>query len=399
MKKIINILFISTFLIIIFSVGIISYVKDDRPISPVENRTLAQRPFIDPKTIVSGKFFKDFETYFADQIYGRDHILKAYTKEQLFLKRAIINDIVVAKNDWLLYEPSAAGIAYEEMDKSLANLKTLADETGVEVHFAAAPYKMNMLENIYPTFINEQLGIKRQQYFMSHLPSNVHGINLYQSYKEEFTQDQLETMFFKTDHHWNIDGAFIGYQKIINGLSDNSKIFKGKPLEKENMKMVCNHEAQFVGSLNQRLYSMVNTEGEKACYYEPFFDADHGKVSTKTWDGKVYNNIKDIYASGVNRKDTIMYGHLFTWDYPEIKFEYDNAPNDLHVLILKDSYGNPIQPFLAQHFSKTSILDIRHYQEKSIAQYVKDNKVDMILFVYNDSNLTGAMYEFVPKAK
>lgn len=397
MKKIIHILFITAFLAIIFSVGIYSYFEPDRPTSTVENRTLAQRPIISKQTVTSGVFFKKFETYFSDQLYGRDEIIKAYTKEQLLLHRSIINNIVVAKDNWLLYNPSTQRM-YKDIDQSLAKLQELSDETGVEIYFAATPYKMNILKNIYPSFINEQLGVENQKYFMSHLPSSVHGINMYQYFKDTYSQDQLETMYFKTDHHWNIDGAFAGYQKIINDISASSKLFKGKPLEKENLKLVCNNKSAFVGTLNLRLYSIIDTKDEKICYYSPFFNPNKGKVVAKQIYGENLTNIKDIYAAGFTR-DTVFYGHLFTWDLPEINFEYQNTGNDLHLLVLKDSYVNPIQPFLAQHFNKTSILDIRHYHEKTVAQYIKDNKIDIVLVAYNDSNLTGPMYDFTTLPK
>jgi hypothetical protein len=394
MKKIIQLLFILAFLIIIFSVGIITYLEPDRPTSTVENRTLAQRPVITKQAVVSGEFFKNFETYFADQLYGRDEIIKAYTKEQLLLNRTIINNIVVAKDDWLLYNPSTqTNSVYKDMDQSLANLKQLADETGVEFYFAATPYKMIVLKDIYPSYINEQVGVKNQKYFMSHLPRPIHGINLYQYFKDTYSEKQLESMYFKTDHHWNIDGAFAGYQKMITDMSATSKLFEGKPVEKENLKLVCNQKSDFVGTLNLRLYSIVDTSDEKICYYDPFFNSKNGKVTAKQIYGPVLTNINDIYASGFQR-EKVFYGHLFTWDLPEINFEYQHTGNNLHLLVLKDSYMNPIQPFIAQHFNKTSILDIRHYHEKTVAQYIKDNKIDIVLIAYNDSNLTGAMYEF-----
>lgn len=252
---------------------------------------------------------------------------------------------------------------------------------------------MNMLEDIYPTYINEQIGVENRNYFMNHLPNTIQGIDLYQSFKESYSQSQLKTMYFKTDHHWNIEGAFAGYQKIIQEMNDKSKLFKGKPVQKENLTLVCNNESSFVGSLNLRLYSIIDTSEEKICYYNPVFNSKEGKVTAKQMTGETLTSINDIYATGLER-DKVFYGHLFTWDLPEINFEYQNTGNDLHLLVLKDSYGNPIQPFIAQHFNKTSILDIRHYSEKTVSQYIIDNKIDIVLFVYNDSNLTGQMFEF-----
>ncbi|WP_312473465.1 DHHW family protein [Neobacillus sp.] len=395
MKKFNNILFTLVFLGIIFSVGTISFLKQDRNISSIENRTLAQRPDLTKQSFLSGEYFKNFETYFSDQLAGRDEIIKVYTEEQLFLNKTIINNIVVAKDNWLLYNPSTENVK-KEMDKSLSNLNNLADTfkgTGVEFYFAAAPYKMNILKDIYPSYINEQLGVQNQKYFMSHLPSSYHGINLYQYFKQNYSEPQLKSMYFKTDHHWNIEGAFAGYQEIIKQMSAASKQFKAKPVNKENLSLVCNHKSSFVGTLNLRLYSLIDTNEEKICYYDPVFNPKTGKVTVQTGTGDALTNINQIYGAGFNKKE-VLYGDLFTWDLAEINYEYQNTGNDLHLLVLKDSYANPIQPFIAEHFNKTSVLDIRHYHKTSVAQYIKDNKIDIVLFLYNDSNLTGAMYEF-----
>ncbi|MGQ0518406.1 hypothetical protein ACT453_54090, partial [Bacillus sp. D-CC] len=51
-------------------------------------------------------------------------------------------------------------------------------------------------------------------------------------------------------------------------------------------------------------------------------------------------------------------------------------------------------PHLAQSFKYTSILDLRHYHEKDVYQYIQDNNINMVLFVYSDSNLSGDMFKF-----
>lgn len=394
MKKFNNVLLILVFLGIIFSGGIFSILEKDRDISTIENRTLAQRPDFNKQSFLSGEYFKNFETYFSDQLVGRDEIIKAYTEEQLFLNKTIINNIVVAKNNWLLYNPAASSNITKEMNQSLSNLNDLAasfKNSNVEFYFAAVPYKMNILKDIYPNYINEQLGVKNQKYFMSRLPNSYHGINLYQNFKENYSEQQLQSMYFKTDHHWNIDGAFAGYQEIIKEMSAASKHFKAEPIKKESLRVVCNNKSSFVGTLNLRLYSLIDTSDEKICYYDPVFHPDKGKVQIGA--GSYLTNINQMYGTGINKKE-VSYGDLFTWDMPEINYEYQNTGNDLHLLVIKDSYANPIHPFFAQHFHKTSILDIRHYHTKSVSQYIKDNKIDMVLFLYNDSNLTGNMYEF-----
>lgn len=84
---------------------------------------------------------------------------------------------------------------------------------------------------------------------------------------------------------------------------------------------------------------------------------------------------------------------VFSGDMAEIHFHYKNK-NNTNLLVLKDSYANAIVPFLAQHFSDTYVLDLRHYKEKSVYQYIKDHDINVVLILYNDTNLSGEMYSF-----
>lgn len=62
--------------------------------------------------------------------------------------------------------------------------------------------------------------------------------------------------------------------------------------------------------------------------------------------------------------------------------ENSKAKEDKEILILKDSYANIFLPFLANHYSKIHILDLRYYNV-SVSEYCMENHIDQILFLYN----------------
>lgn len=387
-----NIVLILCFCFVIFSVGIITFKTPDQEISKVENRKLAQMPQFTKNSILSGEFFKQFETYFSDQIYNRDSYIKDYTREALLMRKTIINGVVLTKGDWLLFPPSEK-LYKPEIQQSTTELKKLAEsptEKKVEYYFALAPYKMNILMDKYPSYLPRNTGVENQRYFLEKLPNSIHPISLYDQFKKNFSEEEIGSMYFKTDHHWNMDGAFAAYQMIINSIAKQSELFHDKPYDRKDYDLRCNNDAKFVGSMNGRLYSLVSVASEKKCQYVPNFDNHMISAVARSWDGSTYSSFDQFYGAGFNNKN-VLYGDLFTWDYPEAKFEF-KTDNDLHLLILKDSYGNPIQPFLAQHFSKTSVLDLRHYHDKSVKDYIKDNDIDIVVFLYNDSNLFGNMF-------
>jgi len=146
------------FLIIIFGLGVATFLTPDRENSEVENRSLAQIPVVTKESITSGELFGNLDRYFTDQFYKRDWFIKKYTEEQMYMGKTYVNDIVVADNDWLMFPPIDQ--TYEnEIKQSINQLDSLADSfkgEAVEFYMALAPYKMNLLINKYPDYLMQK---------------------------------------------------------------------------------------------------------------------------------------------------------------------------------------------------------------------------------------------------
>ncbi|WP_242141936.1 MULTISPECIES: secondary cell wall polysaccharide O-acetyltransferase PatB1 [unclassified Bacillus cereus group] len=394
MKKLGNFVLCIGFLTIILSFGIISFLKTDRAISPVENRQLAQKPALTKESIVSGNFFKDFEAYTNDQLVGRDELIKTYTLAQIKMDKSLINDIILTDDKWLLKNP-AWTTKYKEIDESMPRIQELSQflkEQNIEFYFALPPSKTNALSFKLPSHI-QTYAKENLQYFLNHLPADVKPIKIMEYFQKQYTQKEIQDMYFKTDHHWNMDGAFLGYQYIMNTIKQESSIYIWKEVKREDYTRVCANNKRLVGSFNNQLYQLIDATGEKLCYYTPKDGFHFTSVTIKDANGTIYHSLDELYGTE-KQKDTTSYAGYYTNDYPEIIFENHDAPNNTRILILKDSFANAIIPHFAQNFKHTSILDLRHYHEKDVYQYIKDNNINMVLFVYSDSNLSGEMYKF-----
>ncbi|MEC2922130.1 secondary cell wall polysaccharide O-acetyltransferase PatB1 [Bacillus tropicus] len=394
MKKLGNLILFIGFLTIIFSFGILSLLKTDRDISPVENRPLAQKPALTKEALLTGSFFKDFETYTNDQLIGRDELIKNYTIAQINMGKSLINDIILTDDKWLLKNPAWTK-KYNEIDQSMPAINDLSQffkEQNVEFYFALPPSKTNALSFKLPSHIHTYAQ-ENLNYFLKKLPPDVKPIKLMEHLKKNYTNEEIQDMYFKTDHHWNMDGAFLGYQYIMNTIGQQSSIYKGKEIKKEDYTRTCAQNKHLIGSFNNQLYQLIDANGEKLCYYTPKDGFNFTSVTAKDAKGTIHQSLDEIY--GIEKqKDTTSYAGYYTDDYPEIVIENNNAQNEVRALVLKDSFANAIVPHLAQSFKHTSILDLRHYHEKDVYQYMKDNNINMVLFVYSDSNLSGDMFKF-----
>ncbi|WP_304969500.1 hypothetical protein [Romboutsia ilealis] len=75
-KNLLKFITIAFFLIFIFSVPIITLFTEDKKISEIENKILAQLPRISFENISSKRFMKDFDEYTSDQFPLRSDFIK-----------------------------------------------------------------------------------------------------------------------------------------------------------------------------------------------------------------------------------------------------------------------------------------------------------------------------------
>ena len=65
-----------------------------------------------------------------------------------------------------------------------------------------------------------------------------------------------------------------------------------------------------------------------------------------------------------------------------VKSESIETTNEESVLIIKDSYGNSVVPFLAEHYSNIYMMDLRYYHE-NVDEFIEAHNVSKIIFIHN----------------
>ena len=176
--------------------------------------------------------------------------------------------------------------------------------------------------------------------------------------------DKFKTYFYKTDHHWNLNGSYQGYKDIIKMIYPNDKILVPKKI-----KTVTN--SKFTGSASKTSKFISLNETFKYYYFDlpkhyEYIDGfleDYGNYEDPESEIK---NYKNIYA--------IVYGG----DEKEIIFDYNNSEKE-NLLLIASSYSNPINRLVASHFNNTYVVDFRHYEDFNIESYVESHDIDKIL--------------------
>jgi len=416
-----------TFLIVIFGFSIASLIMPDRQFSASENRTLSKLPAMRVDSLFSRSYFEDMNQYFNDQIVLRDGMVKLYQRQQnskvfnamLFenmlhtnppmkpedgtevKESRIVSKLVLTNNKWMFPTPSKV-VYKKQIDAATAKLNeaiTFAEELGTETFFVFNPSRTKALMHLYPTYLRTDSYVESKEYFLSKLDKDINVVNIGNKF-DTFTNAELEDMYLETDHHWNIKGAFTAYQEMITQISNRSPIFEDEPMTLDEINISQLIDGKFEGSYNNQINYVINPEkADRTIIYEPKIPFSFSKFEVINKDGsQTIKDFNDFYGFKIGRS-TYAYGTIFGGDRQKISYENPQANNQLNVLLLKDSFMNPLTPYLAQHFNKLTVLDNRYYSEFSLQNVLTTGQYDMLIIAFHDDNLFSGNYEFEKKSE
>lgn len=422
MSKRISIIYMVSFLAIIFGFAIASILTPDKDISTIENRTLSKLPTISLEAITTRTFFEDMNQYVNDQIIFRNEMVSIYQHQQnsslfnsMLLENMInaneprkpedgtkikdsrrVSDLVVTNHKWIL--PVTDKVVHtEKIDESTAKLNdavSFAEEQNTETYFVFNPSRTKSLMHLYPKYLQTDAYATSKDYFLSKLDKDINVVNIGNKF-DTFTKAQLEELYLETDHHWNIKGAFTAYQEMITQISNKSVKFEDKPMSISDLNVSKLTTGSFEGSYNTQINDAVSPKkADRTMIYEPKIPFIFKNFEVINKDGEqTLSSFKDFYGFKQGRS-VYSYGTIYGGDRRKITYENSKANNQLNVLLLKDSFMNPITPYLAQHFNKLTVFDNRYYSEFSLREILKSEHYNMLIIAFHDDNLFSGTYQF-----
>ena len=84
-----------------------------------------------------------------------------------------------------------------------------------------------------------------------------------------------------------------------------------------------------------------------------------------------------------------LYSTFIAGDEPISIIENPTITDGSSVLVVKDSFGNAFVPFLVNNYQTVYVIDYR-YTDTNIVEYVKENKIQDVIFL-NNISLAGTL--------
>lgn len=356
-NKVITILFVGY--IFFFCIG--SIIMKDRDFSEMENRSLQQFPELSGKTLVNGTFTEEFEEYMCDQIILKDTLVRIKVHTNRFLGQSLVNNVYFSEDDMLIGKYNNP---YEQLDVNLGYVNEFAElNPDLNVIWLVAPNASYIYEDKLPDYATSY----DQGEVLAYLADNtVQDIKLIDCSKS-LMDAKDEYIYYNTDHHWTMNGAYIGYETYCNEVGIT-------PMSVEDYEVVSGSK-EFYGTL----YSNAPTFGQKMdevlIYNNPVGEYTVEYMDDKVTTDSLYNmdnlKIKDKYTTYLDGNHSIL----------KITSNATAGDNG-KLIVVKDSYGHCLIPLLADHYSEIYVVDLRYYHD-SVSQLASENDITEILLINN----------------
>ena len=348
-------------------------VSPDRTFSEMENRNLEQLPTPSVKTLLSGEFMKDFETYTTDQFVGRDSWIGLKSTTERVLGKQENNSVYFCDKDTLITrfdQPDS-----QKVTDNLTYVNNFVENVDIPVTFSLIPTQACIWADRLPAGAPNA----SQTDILDQAQAAVPGATWADLYTPLW-EHRDEDIFYRTDHHWTSLGAYYGYTGLAEALG-----FTPVSLDSYTETV---RSTEFYGTV----FSSSGVRWVKPDTISTYVPDTGITVTEHSYDNKgnpieiprslyveSFLSVKDKYSMFLGGNQSL----------GVVKTANANKPK---LLIIRDSYTDSVVPFLTPHYSEIHLIDLRYYK-LSIQDYIEQNGIDQALVLYSvpnfvtDSNL------------
>ena len=342
-------IFLSVLCSTIVILGVLIFILPQRSFSDKENRPLSRFPNINTESVLNGNYFTELSKFYADQFPMRDYFTSAYSISELALGKNEINNVLITKDKTLVALPKET--TYKLLKKNLDFINKRANK---QTFLYVPPRSIDYFQNEIPALYN------------------------YSQHKEELSCLPEETrkridffcknkgLFYKTDHHWNTDGAYLAYTQICEMMNI-------KAYDKDFFKTVIANE------------NFKGTSASKSALPDCMIQPDEIKLYRYNGDSEflIKNHEKGTWAKGFYDFSALecrdKYKIFMGGNYSHVSIISENEQKE-KLLLIKDSFANSAIPFLALHFD-IEVIDSRYCKKSFLHEQMKREDIDRTLIL------------------
>lgn len=353
--KVIKITFVILFGIMIFCPFVFAN-REGSIVSKEENRNLSQKPTLVEEGGINEEFTQEYESWFLDNLGFRNELTNLYAKMQYYVFDNIFDtDMYMGKTGDLIYATGRMITDYQHLNlRTPEEVTGIADsyqvvsdwleQQGIQFYYVQCYDKHSIYPERFMEYVHQDGQISKTDQVITELTDNT-TVNVI-SFKETLLENKEKYDVFchyGDPTHWSWRGAYLCYLQMMHAINENNDN-RFKILQEEDLCIEIEDQGKSI-------------KGD--IYFEDFqesFDIIEPNA--------VQSDLTELQTFAEDSRHSV-------WSNPK-------ADNDTRVLIVGDSYGDMLIEFLAESFSKTSIIWADHTVE--MEEMVKIYQPDIVLY-------------------
>ncbi len=211
------------------------------------------------------------------------------------------------------------------------------------------------------------------------------GVAVYDLHKEIYEEGlNHHKLFYKTDHHWLPTTGLWASGKILKYCKEHYNYHIDMSLISMDNFEIIEYPKWFLGSYGKKV-TLERTEPEDFSLIYPKYSTNfHYKLPSKSIDKKgdfsIMYDMDQVEEKGYYDRNPYAAYNYGDWPLVQIK-NLSNVENK-KILVVKDSFGNCVTPFLALEVKQVDVIDLRSF-DGSLETYINMSKPDTVILLYN----------------
>lgn len=353
----------------------------DSEFSALDNRYLAEfeQPTID--SLADKTWMDSFDTYVDERLIGRARWLELYAAlTSKVLQDPVLNGVYLGSDSGHFLEKPLQQPFRDELAHEAKTLTESVRAAGAQMLWVYAPRREEVFADQLPQGWDNPYPARRGEIVAAFESTGAPVLDLTDALVDPATR---ESNFFRTDHHWTVDGALVATNAIDSALRE-----LGVNIGTENRQYVRHrNELGFVGSLGREVTLGVARP-------EPF----EYLVPADGWRSRICDtSVCDTLplVSDPLENPEVYTNRYLAWiggDQGLVRLYNESPEATGTVVLIKDSYGNPVSTYLGERVRNLYVVDERHYEGDALADLLLDIRPDAVVTLHNQVSLLSAAF-------